>query len=105
MLTIEYHEKGSSVSDFHAEQYVLEIIELYDECDRDDLTKTVSNGLVVDVFRALIKEGKLDHQQIRFLFNGGYLYPNENGSISEWPIGFCDQFDNVMDRILGLNSR
>ena len=102
MLTVEYHRDGETVADHWAESFVWAKVKEHN--DYGDMSVVIANGLVIDTFRALINEGKINHEQIRFLFNGKYLHPDKNGRISNWPVGFCDCIDDVLDRLLGLNS-
>ena len=104
MITIEFDKNGEAMSDHGAESFVLEKIKQHNENNCEDMKVIVSNGLVIDTFRALAIEKKVDYKDIQFLFKGQYIQVDEYGALSVWPVGFCDQIDMVLDRLLACNK-
>ena len=68
---------------------------------RSSLEITVGSALIIDEIRALIIEGTLSHKDIVFKFKGEEIHPSKDGTISYWPKGFCDVYDNILERLLG----
>ena len=100
MLTIEYADHGEPISDVNSEPWALDVIEQYTIGYGKDRDVVVSNELLIEVFRVLIYEGKIDSKQIRFLYKGRYIYPYKDGGVMNWPKGFCDYTINMLERLI-----
>lgn len=103
MLTVEYHRDGETVEDHWAEEFVW--VKVKEHNDYGDISVVVANEIVIEAFRALIAEGKIDYKEIRFLFDGEYLSVNEEGTPKRWPVGFCTVSNGFLQRILGWNKK
>lgn len=67
-----------------------------------------NNDHVFNGIRVAVKNGKIDHKQVRIHF-----YPNKDnvsfkemlmlpsGRLKDWPTGFFDQIDNALIELLG----
>ena len=97
MKTIEYCRDGEAIGDLDCEKRAITFLK-YGELT-DNYMKT-STSTFITVVRALICEEVISHKEIRFLFEGQYLYPNEGGRIDHWPHGFCDVETLALSRIL-----
>jgi len=106
MIIVEFDDDGKAIEDYRVESFVLDKIKQHNDNNYDelDLEVSVSNGLVIETFRALVVEKKFDHNEIQFLFKGQYIQVNKHGALSDWPIGFSDYMDKVLNRILGWNN-
>lgn len=96
MITIEYSENGQAISDFNCDKYIKNIQELI----FIDRHYAVSSSIVILAIRAAIARKELDHEKIRFKFNGQFLYPDKNGRIEYWPEGFCNFDLKFMDDLI-----
>lgn len=104
MITIEYSKNGKPTSDFNTESLVLDVIKEYLVSGKDKYIN-VSNELIIEFFRISILEGKIDNELIRFLYNGEYIHPNEDGKIDHWPKGFCNHSLSALERLLACKKR
>lgn len=64
-----------------------------------------SSEIVVQAARCLIVEGKLDYQNVIFMYmlpNGHIMKQQANceGRLVEWSNGYCDYTDKFIERIL-----
>lgn len=105
MLIIKYTDKKAHlIADGKAEEFAAEMIRIYfDKFNKRDFTINVGTELVIMAFRVLVCEGKLHHEQIEFHYNGKVIRINKDGRyLCPPPEGFCDRFDDFLDRLLKL---
>ena len=103
-LTIEYDsDHGYLYADGRAEEWIDSSIKLFLKQKKNWHIK-VCSALLVDFFRLKVCEGKIDVDQIEFVFKGEVLKHNKYGSIEHWPDGFCDIPIYPMERLLILAS-
>lgn len=105
MLTIEYCRDGDPISDFEAEEWVREIINI-EKNDSEFLSK-VSTSLPIDLISLAVVDGKLNYKNVKFLFNGEHMFINEYGVIQNQKIGFCDKSLNTVTKTIlaAINKR
>jgi hypothetical protein len=90
-IVITYEKDGLFVPDHKVEETAIKII-------NDGKDVSVSQSLLVDYIRVVVKERKMDN--VVFKFEDNILYCDENGFIDYWPIGFCDYQTNALDKLI-----
>lgn len=96
MITIEYCENGTAVSDFNYSDWLYNVI----KNAKADHTFLVSTSLPINLVRLAIIRDELDYRHVYFLYCGYSFQANEYGVISNWPHGFCDRDIAVSEDIL-----
>lgn len=99
MKTIRYARDGIVVADLDAEEKAKAFL-----AGPDD-SIVVASAIFVEAVRVHIAEGLCPHDDVAFAFGDKVLRPNKNGSLAEWPEGFCDTWDNFLNRIVLPNRR
>jgi len=104
MLNIHYTQSGEAISDYQCEEYILKYYNNINErYYKDSISIYTSTELVIHTVRALIKEGKIDNEKVEFYFNGELVgKADKDGRLNNWPDGFCDCYDNILDRLLDI---
>ena len=92
MKHLIYSPEGEPVSDFEAENYAYKLLK------QDEINTSSQN--VVDWVRVLVKDGLIDWNDITVHFHDQELKIDKNGSMNEWPHGFCDTNLNALTRLL-----
>lgn len=102
MFTVIFdNENGNAVRDVDAKSVI------------DNLIKADPNGsystgceAVVHAARVLVYEGKVSHKNIKFYFKGNDedIYCDKNGSLANWPDGFCDCNEKFMTTLCGWDT-
>jgi hypothetical protein len=104
MIIIDYHsEDGYCLPDGKAEKWVTKIIKGELSSFIGDTYIQVCSSLLIDCFRVAIHEGRLDPKEIQFTFNGDVLFHDDRGRILDWPKGFGDVGDHILERLLTAN--
>ena len=118
MLIIKYDpdsEDAVVLPDTHVEQYVAdvilsigkEILENRNPVIGPHHIIVVGNELIIMYFRVAITERKLQHYQIIFTYGRGddeiSINPDKDGRLPVWPQGFCDCWDDALDRLLDIH--
>lgn len=93
MLTVEYDSSGTAYPDDLAEVQAARMA-------RCGGAYRASTSNVITAIRALIAEGRLDHNEVQFVYRGQFIWPNEYGAIPAWPSGFCAAEGRLVDRII-----
>jgi hypothetical protein len=96
MLKIIFCEDGETVSDFNAERTVLEIInnginEYY-----------TSNEIMINYFRVYVREGKIKHNDIIFVFDGKESRCDKYGSLENY--NKFSAFNDSLYRLIEWNQ-
>lgn len=94
MRTIEYAADGIAVADHNADKFARGFLK------GDETYCKVSTENVITAVRVLVHERRYPHDKVAFLFNGKHLYPNKDGRMPDWPVGFCDYQDRMLDCLL-----
>lgn len=98
MIYVRYDPNGIvSVPDGKIDFVVSAIINAN---DIDQFEIIIPNQIVIDAIRLAVKEGRIDHNNIVFLFDEHELRVDRNGRIDEWPKGFCDKWEDILMRML-----
>jgi hypothetical protein len=97
-MIIEYSKYGKAIGDDECLDIFL------DELANGTEIIKVSTANIIHVSRVLIAIGRIDVDDISYMFKVGDTYkkllPDKNGRISEWPIGFCDHFDRWLEALI-----
>lgn len=99
MIIVTYEASGDHTSDAGVMEYALGFVE---NANSNDMIRniSVSQGLIIDAFRVLIKQKKIDHHKICFKFEGEFIYPDEKARLSWWPLGFCDAHRGLLHELM-----
>jgi hypothetical protein len=101
---------GQTVPDGSAEEWVQKNIiwptTLSNQETDGTVNVTVGSFLLIDFVRLAMHRKKL-WEPVQFAFknkNGMYhfLTPNSDGRLEDWPEGFCDTYDKVLDELLDI---
>lgn len=96
--TLRYGSAFPGHSDFDA----FNIAEQLKICDIE-----TGSHLVVDAARLLIKRGTLDYTKVCFEYHKDgkivKIQHNKEGQLEEWPEGFCDEWDKILEELVGWN--
>jgi len=104
MINIWYDPKnGLALRDAEVSQYVTDVIKSHDP-HYGTSTICISSELIVQEFRTRIKLGEISHDHIKFSFlTDGHeieIRPDKNGRLEQWPDGFCDYNDKLLDKLI-----
>lgn len=118
MLIVTYNPDSTSrwtaVADGYVDELVDDLVSLnkdqqfkdYTFLDlknnRVDMTMEYSTENIFTGLRLAVVQGRLDHNLIKFRFNGADVIVNEFGAITKWPNGFCDSNTNKSVEIIKL---
>lgn len=98
MKEVIFSRHGEAVPDFEAEHYAYRLLE------QDTLH--ISNEVVLNFIRCMVKEGAINVADIKFTYVDPYdgtthnlvCYPD--GRFQNWPRGLCDDNMNALSRLL-----
>jgi hypothetical protein len=101
MITLMYHKSGVRVPDDSAEGWARKKVKAYkNEPPGTEVTLTLANGIVIDAFCVLIKEGVIDHNEVQ-ISHDGFTYPmNIHGRPAIWPPGFAEVQNDLLLRLI-----
>lgn len=101
MITIDYRRDyyATLIPDWCAEEHANALLTSTDN-GKLDFRVTTGSENYVHAFRALIAEGVIPLENIKFLFDGTPVTVNKYGVCLDWPRGWCDNGDNIALRIL-----
>lgn len=104
MVTVIYEPNGDNKLNDHLAAQFGEFVAYAMNLGVLDLTILISNGLAIHSIRAAVKQGKIPHRSLQFKYKSEdgmkILSPDHNGKLSEWPDGFADQYEKVMEKLL-----
>jgi hypothetical protein len=104
MITVDYKSDGGfSFPDGKCESWVNKQIK-NDSLGTGDTYVSVGTSLLIDCFRVAIFEGRLHPKNIQFIFKGDVLFHDNEGRIADWPNGFADVGDHILERLLGWSD-
>ena len=99
-LIIEYDPiNGQCIPDGKIKEWIEDKVSLSSEL-KSELIVITSSSLVIEEVRALIGEHVLSNKNIAFKFKGEMLYPDRSGMLDYWPKGFCDIFENILEKLM-----
>jgi len=106
MLKINYNNRQSAYPDilveYAAQRDYNSSIEIK-ACFGSDHWVNVSTENYLYATQTLIKEGKIDFNNVEFYFEGKLVgKANKRGKIDNYPDGFHDLVNNFLDRMLDL---
>jgi hypothetical protein len=104
MLVIRYDSVyGHTVPDGLVEEYVNGACAV--QTSQEDIILTIGSSVLLDAFRLSVKEGRLFHTNVSFEFQHSQqitltIQHNTRGDLQEWPKGFCDTYDKILERLV-----
>jgi hypothetical protein len=104
MITLEYnHTSGMAFADCMVSNVVLHMVYCQEQGRSYDVCTCTGN--LIEAALTAIAEGALNHEQVRFVYETVYIYPNEYGAILDWPHGFADYSIRSAERRLAAQAR
>lgn len=106
MIIFHYTDNSTPISDFQVEKYLDKLFAdnkqflNNDGIENKDLTINFSNSLINFAVRYRVKRGEINRNHVAFLMNNVIMYVDNNGKQTEWPEGFCDMWDNYLDKLI-----
>ena len=98
-LSITYDAiAGDPMPDGKAIPYLLEL-QKYDR----DFELCTSSEILIDAARLLFIQGEISKP--RLFFQGSEIELNDDGRLSRWPLGFCDEHTKILSEILGQQRK
>lgn len=99
MIEITYDPKlGKSVPDGKVQSWVETFIS--DALTHNVKACKVGSELMIHAIRLAIKQGKLDHNDVVFVFEGEEIKSDKDGRMFHWPLGFCDHYESFLSKLL-----
>lgn len=99
MLKVIYHKDGDLVADKEAMDTAIRLISRYN--DREINRIKIANESVFQALRICVKRELINHKDICFKYDGVEIFIDKFGYLSEWPDGFCDVFEKMMEEMIG----
>lgn len=98
-ITIEYDPiKGDVMPDGKVHKYIDDTTAMAKNAEHIKLV--IGSVLLFDAFRVAVKEGRIDHRNITIHFDKRSYNLDTNGKMAFWPIGLCDVYDDILDRLM-----
>ena len=116
MLVLDYvpyrHNNQGQVTAFvpdsEIEPWVKETIKQYGEWKQGPSNAPfrlrIAQEMIITMFRVAVKEGLISSSEIELQFNGDVLRIDRFGRIENWPTGFCDYYDDFLNRLLDWSN-
>ena len=92
MIMIKYCNWGTPISDFDVEEWYQSI--------RTGGDFYISSEIAVTRVRVAVKEGELNPEDVSFCYKGICQFPDKDGRLAQWPEGFCDVSERLLERLL-----
>ena len=89
---------GETVPDAQIKPMVEEIVQYVSE--QDDYHISTGSELVINEIRIHIKNKTLDTDLTVIYFNNEEVLINMKGQFIEYPEGFCDTYENQLDKLI-----
>lgn len=99
MLIIEYHKDGVHVADHETMAIAEGMVQRANDPERTFETR-ISQAMILDAFRVLIKRGAVDHKNVKIKFENKIMSVCERANLSDWPRGFCDYTENYLMELI-----
>ena len=94
-FVITFNDDGLFVPDNKVMETAQKIID-----EKKDVV--VSQFLIIDAIRVLIKRKMINHRDVVFAYNDEIIPIEENGRLNDWPDGFGDIHDNLLIELLTI---
>lgn len=106
MLIIEYDPiNGEIVPDGKVREWADDLVKEHEEWKEedyvDDMVVVIGSVVMLDMTRALIVKKRLDHKEVTYSYYDLKQTPDKFGSLRQWPKGFCDTYDNILEELIG----
>lgn len=98
-LVIEYDSMlGDVMPDGKVQKYVDDTIIMLGNAEQINLK--VGSVVLFDAFRVAVCEKKLSRENVTIRFDGKDYELDTGGKISNWPVGLCEVYDDILDRLV-----
>ena len=109
-LIIEYNADGGYIfPDGKIEAWVNETVKQFKNKLRNNIEEDrkliVANTIAIDFFRLALAEGRIEKDQIEFVFEGKTLEHNKYGVIKHWPKEYCDIPIKPMVKMMEIGAK
>jgi len=94
---------NATIGDSFADGMVVKIVD--DWIEDGSCNIVTSTGLIIDAFRAAVKQGKVSSEDIVIKFRGEELPVDSRGKLDHWPAGFHDTQDKLLTILLGWETK
>ena len=106
-LKIRYDAiNGMVVPDGNVADTIDKIINDWDNSIQDYWV--IGSELLLTGIRVAIRQGRIDHENVEIYYNingqDNIMYPDKNGLLDNWPIGFADYNDKYYHILAGWGS-
>lgn len=98
MITIEYCGSGKPVDDCLAERFVTNMLESVEDSGKDKWAKVSTENVIQAALTMIIRDGI----EVRFVYKNEILIPNKYGALHNWPKGFCDLTNRLVEERIRL---
>ena len=85
---------GQAVRDGSLDDWVQEIV------DADSGHWIFGTENIITALRLAVKQQRIPHTEITFLYKGQYLRTYPNGGLDPWPRGFADVTEDMLCKML-----
>ena len=90
---------GKAIKDGELDGWADNIVDQYKA--NKSLTRKIATEACVDALRIKVKEGKINHKDIVFIYNDDEIRVDKYASLSHYPKGFCETMTNLLEKLLG----
>lgn len=92
MLTIKFDRGAKAIGDLDVMSFAEDVAS---RANKSDVTIVVSQWIVIDAIRVMIREGKLTSEVVFISSNGTECYFSKSGQLYDWP-----EESHIYDNIL-----
>jgi hypothetical protein len=102
---VEYSAEGIAVSDFNIQYWIgriqteTKVQKAQGAAQRLRHIK-FSTSNIIHAIRLEIKKQTIPHKNLMFYYKGDFFYADENGRITNWPDGFADIYDKILEGLI-----
>lgn len=96
-------QDGMTIAEGRAADYIADVVK---KAAAGDVAEyRFGQSLLISLLRLAVNRGELNHQDVMFYFEERELPVNAYGVINDWPAGFCDTEDRVIEELVLLSAR
>lgn len=106
-IIIDYDpKKGETIRDGELEDWAKKIVAWYNDGTSKTLNLCVANEICIEMTRLQVKKKLINHKDLFFTYSNTHgvdyeIKIDKNGHLNQWPKGFCDYNDNILEGLLG----
>jgi|AntAceMinimDraft_8_1070364.scaffolds.fasta_scaffold179837_1 hypothetical protein len=102
MINVTYTQNGEAVVDDMLETWAKGVVADHAMCQGTDIDISIGCGSMVDMLRVFLKRGTISANEINFYTSDGIRVGPDEACIFDWPVGFADKQDKLLDELLGI---